>query len=165
MSASQMVTAASRARMRGAEDSFEAAFPALFRQAFHLAWRILGSRAAAEDVAAEALARAPSQGCMGPEGRDQPRSRCCPTKASSCGSAGSNRRRGNGNTSRRTRNGTSSPAAPAARDDRTAPPRGTDRSGGRGRARPVAGHRQNAPDPRPGHAPSASRLVGGGAKN
>jgi RNA polymerase sigma factor (sigma-70 family) len=38
--------------------SFETAFPTLFRRAQRLAYRILGDTTAAEDVAAEALARA-----------------------------------------------------------------------------------------------------------
>lgn len=40
------------------DDSFEAAFDELFPRAVRLASRLLGDRAAAEDVAAEALARA-----------------------------------------------------------------------------------------------------------
>ena len=43
--------------MDGAE-GFEGAFDELFPRAFRLAWGILGDAAAAEDVAAEALARA-----------------------------------------------------------------------------------------------------------
>lgn len=39
------------------KDAFEAAFRTLFPRAFRLAFRILGNSAAAEDVAAEALAR------------------------------------------------------------------------------------------------------------
>ena len=42
----------------GEEGSFEAAFDELFPRAVRLAHRLLGDRAAAEDVAAEALARA-----------------------------------------------------------------------------------------------------------
>jgi RNA polymerase sigma-70 factor (sigma-E family) len=41
----------------GAEDGFEEAFDELFPRAVRLAHRLLGDRAAAEDVAAEALAR------------------------------------------------------------------------------------------------------------
>lgn len=41
-----------------APDGFDDAFDALFRRAFHVARRIVGSPTAAEDVAAEALARA-----------------------------------------------------------------------------------------------------------
>ena len=41
----------------GAEDGFEEAFDELFPRAVRLAHRVLGDRAAAEDVAAEALAR------------------------------------------------------------------------------------------------------------
>jgi RNA polymerase sigma factor (sigma-70 family) len=41
----------------GAHESFEEAFDTLFPRAEHLAYRILGDRAAAEDVAAEAMAR------------------------------------------------------------------------------------------------------------
>ena len=44
--------------MDAAEDSFEDAFDELFPRAFRLARRILGDASAAEDVAAEALARA-----------------------------------------------------------------------------------------------------------
>lgn len=39
------------------DDAFEAVFVELFPRAFRLAFRILGGRAAAEDIAAEALAR------------------------------------------------------------------------------------------------------------
>ena len=41
----------------GGDDSFEEAFDDLFPRAERLAYQILGNRAAAEDVAAEALAR------------------------------------------------------------------------------------------------------------
>jgi RNA polymerase sigma factor (sigma-70 family) len=43
---------------RDGDDSFEAAYRELFPRAATLAYRLLGQRAAAEDVAAEALARA-----------------------------------------------------------------------------------------------------------
>jgi RNA polymerase sigma-70 factor (sigma-E family) len=42
----------------GGEEGFEQAFDSLFPRAYHLARRVLGDPAAAEDVAAEALARA-----------------------------------------------------------------------------------------------------------
>ncbi|MBV8559832.1 MAG: SigE family RNA polymerase sigma factor, partial [Acidimicrobiia bacterium] len=41
----------------GGDESFEAAYRELFPRAATLAYRVLGQRAAAEDVAAEALAR------------------------------------------------------------------------------------------------------------
>jgi RNA polymerase sigma factor (sigma-70 family) len=41
----------------GGDESFEAAYPELFARAATLAYRVLGERAAAEDVAAESLAR------------------------------------------------------------------------------------------------------------
>ena len=41
-----------------ADDSFEAAFPELYPRAFGVANRLLGNRAAAEDVAAETMAKA-----------------------------------------------------------------------------------------------------------
>ena len=44
--------------MTGTEESFEDAFDELFARAFRLARRIVGDAAAAEDIAAEALARA-----------------------------------------------------------------------------------------------------------
>ncbi|MGH9264664.1 MAG: sigma-70 family RNA polymerase sigma factor [Acidimicrobiales bacterium] len=44
--------------MRGDDEEFEEAFDALFPRAVRLAHRLLGDRAAAEDVAAEAMARA-----------------------------------------------------------------------------------------------------------
>lgn len=40
------------------DESFDAAFLALFPRAFRLSYRLLGDRAAAEDAAAEAMARA-----------------------------------------------------------------------------------------------------------
>lgn len=45
----------------GGDASFEAAYPELFRRAATLAYRLVGERAAAEDVAAEALARTYAQ--------------------------------------------------------------------------------------------------------
>ncbi len=39
-------------------DTFEAAFPELYTRAFALAYRMLGNRTAAEDIAAETMARA-----------------------------------------------------------------------------------------------------------
>jgi RNA polymerase sigma-70 factor (sigma-E family) len=44
--------------MRPAPGGFDAAYPALFRRAYRTAYRLLGSRAEAEDVAQEALTRA-----------------------------------------------------------------------------------------------------------
>jgi RNA polymerase sigma-70 factor (ECF subfamily) len=41
----------------GGDESFEAAYPELFSRAATLAYRMLGDRAASEDVAAETLAR------------------------------------------------------------------------------------------------------------
>src|SRR5438874_13150393 len=43
---------------RGGDESFEEAYRRLFPRAASLAYRLLGQRAAAEDVAAETLARA-----------------------------------------------------------------------------------------------------------
>lgn len=45
-------------RVRESPEGFEAAFDDLRRRAYRAAYRLLGERAAAEDVAAEALARA-----------------------------------------------------------------------------------------------------------
>jgi RNA polymerase sigma-70 factor (sigma-E family) len=44
--------------MRQAVASFDAAYPALFRRAYSSAYRLLGNRVEAEDVAQEALTRA-----------------------------------------------------------------------------------------------------------
>lgn len=44
--------------MGGSTDDFEEAYDALLRSAYRVAYRLLGDRSAAEDVAAEALARA-----------------------------------------------------------------------------------------------------------
>src|SRR4051794_1829446 len=44
--------------MRQPRDSFDAAYPALYRRAYRAAYRLLGSRAEAEDVAQETLTRA-----------------------------------------------------------------------------------------------------------
>ncbi len=46
------------ADLQAGDEEFEAAYPELFRRAASMAFRLLGSREAAEDVAAEALARA-----------------------------------------------------------------------------------------------------------
>ena len=44
--------------MRPAPDGFDVAYPALFRRAYRTAYRLLGTRVEAEDVAQEALTRA-----------------------------------------------------------------------------------------------------------
>jgi RNA polymerase sigma-70 factor (sigma-E family) len=44
--------------MQQASDSFDAAYPALFRHAYRAAFRLLGDRSDAEEVAQEALTRA-----------------------------------------------------------------------------------------------------------
>lgn len=50
-------TASDATALSGAED-FDAAYPALYRQAYHVAFRLLGSREDAADAAQEACARA-----------------------------------------------------------------------------------------------------------
>lgn len=66
-----MLVGAHRPRVVSAETaSFEAAFPGLYRRSLGLARKFLGNGPAAEDVAAEALARALMRwGRLDPEGR------------------------------------------------------------------------------------------------
>jgi RNA polymerase sigma factor (sigma-70 family) len=58
VSSSRLVGTAGPSARTEADDGFEEAFDELFPRAVRLAHRLLGDRAAAEDVAAEAMARA-----------------------------------------------------------------------------------------------------------